>query len=175
MFWRAHIVAGVVDQAKNAAASAVEAASNLASQGAAAATNLANQAAGSDVGQKVQAMSASAVSAASNLAGQAHAQAHAAAPGIVPAPATGDQTTDATSGAVDRGHDLEPTSAADKAKLEKLVANRPDAHELQDKGILKGESSMPDDEARVLDCNGSLMMRKKLSRRSRVCARLKWC
>lgn len=40
---------------------------------------------------------------------------------------------------MDKSSDLEPESAADRAKLDKLFAARPTADELQEQGILKGE------------------------------------
>ncbi|WOO84328.1 uncharacterized protein LOC62_06G007847 [Vanrija pseudolonga] len=40
---------------------------------------------------------------------------------------------------VDEAHDLSPTSAMDRSKMDKLFANRPTPKELQDQGILKGE------------------------------------
>lgn len=40
---------------------------------------------------------------------------------------------------VDEAHDLSPTSAMDRSKMDKLFANRPTPKELKDQGILKGE------------------------------------
>ncbi|KAL1406776.1 hypothetical protein Q8F55_006181 [Vanrija albida] len=40
---------------------------------------------------------------------------------------------------VDEAHDLSPTSAMDRSKMDKLFGNRPTPQELKDQGILKGE------------------------------------
>lgn len=53
---------------------------------------------------------------------------------MIPAPAAKE------GGVVDQSHDLEPNSPTDRAKLETLFQGRSSADELQDKGILKGES-----------------------------------
>lgn len=129
----------ILDQAKNLASQTVEQVTALANQAAnsqAAAT--VTEQAKSLTNQAVAAASSAASTAAataSSLAGQAHAQAHAAAPSVVPAPAAGSSVA-----GVDKTHDLKPHSDADQAKLDKLFSDRPDPKELQDKGILHGES-----------------------------------
>lgn len=55
-------------------------------------------------------------------------------PSVIPAPAARE------GGVVDQSHDLEPQSPTDRAKFEKLFQGRSSADELQDKGILKGET-----------------------------------
>ena len=83
---------------------------------------------------QAQTAGTAALNAATNLAGQAHQQAHNAVPHVIPAPAAKE------GGVVDQSHDLEPNSPTDRAKLETLFQGRTSADELQDKGILKGES-----------------------------------
>lgn len=39
---------------------------------------------------------------------------------------------------VDESHDLNPGSPVDKKRLDSLISERPNASELQEKGILKG-------------------------------------
>lgn len=100
-----------------------ETAKNLGTQ----AQNIAGQ-----VGQQVAA-----------VAGQVHEQAHAAAPSVVPAPGSATKSVSQAAGdlesGVDKSDDLEPASAADRQKFEKLFDNRPSPQELKDRGILKGE------------------------------------
>ncbi|KLT43667.1 hypothetical protein CC85DRAFT_284381 [Cutaneotrichosporon oleaginosum] len=47
-----------------------------------------------------------------------------------------------TSG-VDDSHDLSPTSPVDRQRMERMMANRPIASELQNKNILKGRPNDP--------------------------------
>ena len=132
--------AGIIDQAKAAAASALETGTNLAQQAATTTSNLASQAANSETGKSVtaqaqalgtqaQAALAGAATKAGELGGAAHQQAHKLAPSVVPAPAEG----------VDQTSDLEPEKPKDRAELAKLLQRRPTAEELKNQGILKGE------------------------------------
>ena len=141
-------VAGFLEQAKAAATSAANTAGNLASQAATTTSNLANQAYNSqaaasaaegakNLGSQAAAVAGNLANAAGGVAGgvagQVHQQAHSLAPSVVPAPGA------AVSAGVDKSSDLEPQSTADRAKLDKLFADRASADELQEKGILKGE------------------------------------
>lgn len=54
----------------------------------------------------------------------------------VPVPAKIDTTTSS----VDEAHDLSPTSPVDRQRMDRMMANRPNPNELQNKNILKGES-----------------------------------
>jgi hypothetical protein len=132
--------AGILEQAKAAASSAATTVSNAAVQAATTTQNLASQAYNSEttaqITEQAKALAGQAATATGGVLGQAgvavHQGAHTLAPSIVPAPGV-------PVGGVDKSHDLEPESAADKAKLEKLFQSRPDASDLQEKGILKGE------------------------------------
>lgn len=142
-------IAGFLDQAKAAATSAANTAGSLASQAATTTSNLATQAynsqAAASAAEGAKNLGSQAAVAAGNLAnaaggvaggvaGQVHQQAHSIAPSVVPAPAEG-----AVAGGIDKSSDLEPQSSADRAKLDKMFADRASADELQEKGILKGE------------------------------------
>lgn len=72
-----------------------------------------------------------------NAANQAQAGLHSVAPTVVPAPSsTGASGTSTPK--VDTRHDLTPHSAGAE-KLDQFLAHRPDAGELQQKNILKGQ------------------------------------
>lgn len=74
--------------------------------------------------------------AVASAATTAQQQVHNVAPGFVPAPGT----AGTSAAGVDQSHDLKPSSPQEKSQLEAMLSHRPEAKELQDKGILKGMS-----------------------------------
>lgn len=75
-----------------------------------------------------------AVAMGTNAANQAQAGLHSVAPTVVPAPSGSGTSTPK----IDTRHDLTPHSAGTQ-KLDAFLAHRPDAGELQQKNILKGQ------------------------------------
>lgn len=125
-----HSPAGLLNQAQNLATQAVNTASDLTNK----AVNSQAAATATEGAKALGAQAASAAGAAAttigSLATQAQEHASAVAPSIIPPPAGG--------AGVDTRGDLSPTNEADRAKLDKLFAERAEAKELQEKGILKG-------------------------------------
>lgn len=123
-------IAGILDQVKNAASQAVNTATDLANQAANSQVAATATQGAQTLGIQASAAVGAAAGVATNLATQAQDKASAVLPSIIPAVSN-----------VDTRGDLSPTNEADRQKLDKLFADRADASELQNKGILKGGSS----------------------------------